>query len=190
VLEKRTRGKSECATREIVKDYLALCRSPTRDLCGWLDELDRTAGVGVGGRRETTPRKDQDHDSSATENLMAEHFRLRGNSLPELRGGLDADGQGGRNAHGLLARPRAGAGRYDCLRPVRVEGVGGRTYRAPLAVAAFRQAARAAAQRPRRAFFMAARAMCEAQRLDYKAACHGKMTWGEYCRKWENGLAL
>ena len=32
--------------------------------------------------------------------------------------------------------------------------------------------------------------MCEAQRIDFKAACEGKITWVEYHRKWGNPNAL
>jgi len=33
--------------------------------------------------------------------------------------------------------------------------------------------------------------MCEAQRIDFEAACEGKITWRQYFAKWgENSLSL
>lgn len=47
-----------------------------------------------------------------------------------------------------------------------------------------------AVQTPRLAFVVAGHAMCEAQRIDYMAACRGQMTWREYFRKWGDKLTL
>jgi hypothetical protein len=55
---------------------------------------------------------------------LAHADRLRGHTLQELRGGLDADGQGRGRADNLLARPGAGARRYDELRPLRDQAGG------------------------------------------------------------------
>ncbi len=185
-------GKSRHPTREIADDYIALCRAPMRDVRGWLGELDRDKGGGVGRWRGQVTRKDRNHDSSETESSVGKYLRICNDPLSKLRGGLDAPGQRG-DAYGVLARSRASSGRYDCLRSVRAEGVGRRGYRTPLGL--FRQAARGVAGRstPRRPLFGPIGrmgAMSAAQRIDYKDACHGRMTWGEYFRRWENALSL
>ena len=67
---------------------------------------------------------------------MAQADRLRGHPLQELRGRLDADRQGRGRADNLLARPRAGPGRYDQLRPLRAETRGVEDGRAAAGVGA------------------------------------------------------
>ncbi|WP_156964693.1 hypothetical protein [Methylocapsa aurea] len=117
------KGGKRYAARSLAADYLKLCHDPVKDLRRWLAEDKKKAG-GTGRRFQPTRREGHDHAQDAKQTRVAEAHGLRSQSLPDMRGGLDADGKRGRDADGVPARPRACAGGYDGLRPVRGEGTG------------------------------------------------------------------
>jgi hypothetical protein len=104
----------------LVEDYLELCRNPSKDLVRWIAEDKKRPG-GAGRRFQSITSKWENHAAPSTENPVAHAHGLRRQSLPSMQNGLDADGQRGRPDNRLFARSRAGAGRYDRLRPARAE---------------------------------------------------------------------
>ncbi len=105
----------------IVEDYLKLCRNPAKDLRRWMDEDPRFRGERIQRRERFFSTKGESGDVSKTAVVVAEGGRVRGESLPELRGGLDAHRQGRRAVDDLPARQGAGVVRNDGLRQVRTE---------------------------------------------------------------------
>ena len=108
-------------TRKLAADYVKLCRHPTKDLRRWLAEDKKKHG---GGRQAaaTTSREGTHAHDATTNSPLAYADGLRRQPLHQLRGGLDAHREGRRQTDGLLARSRAGFGRYDGLRSLREEG--------------------------------------------------------------------
>jgi hypothetical protein len=103
----------------LAEDYLRLCRDPLRDLQRWMDEDKKRGRAGRGVQLITRRGEDAAKDTTTAANYLAQANRLRGQPLPAMQGRLDADRAERGRADGLLARPRAGAGRYDGLQPVR-----------------------------------------------------------------------
>ena len=111
----------------IVGDYLALCQNPLQDLQRWLAE-DKKRPAGTGRVFQPTTTREGTHVSDTTHTGVANAHGIRRQPLPPLRGGLDAHRERGRGSDRVLARSRAGVGRYDPLRQVRREAaVGART---------------------------------------------------------------
>jgi len=117
-------GARGFTTGALAGDYLRLCHDPLRDLQRWMDE-DKKRGRAGRPVQPMTRREDHAQTTTRAENLLAHSVGLRGQSLHAVQGGLDTDRHGGGRHHGLPARPRAGPGRYDELRPVRAEGRAG-----------------------------------------------------------------
>lgn len=107
--------------RSMAADYLKLCRNPVKYLPRWLAEDKKKGGGPAGGVLPTT-RNGGTYEYSATQAGLAAIHRLCRQSLPPMRGWLDANRERGRGVDGMPARPRAGAGRYDPLRSFRGEG--------------------------------------------------------------------
>lgn len=101
----------------IVADYLALCQNPLQDLPRWLAE-DKKKPAGTGRVFQQATTREGTNVSDTTHTGVANAHGLRRQSLPPLRGGLDAHRERGRGSDRVLARPRASAGRYDQLRSV------------------------------------------------------------------------
>ena len=114
------RGMARFTAKNLADDYVTLCKSPTKDLTRWLAEDPRRP---TGRRRQfqSTTNKTEDHDQIANQTRNEKTQGLRGDTLPPVRGGMDAPGERGWRAHGVLARSRTRFGRYDALRQVRGE---------------------------------------------------------------------
>jgi hypothetical protein len=106
-------------TGALAEDYLRLCRDPMRDLQRWMDE-DKKKGS-AGRDVQLTTRREDHAQTTTTANTLAQIGGLRSQPLHAVQGRLDADRAERRRADGLLARPRAGAGRYDGLQSVRAD---------------------------------------------------------------------
>jgi hypothetical protein len=119
-------GGGRFSARNLAADHLKLCHHPLKDLPRWLAEDKKRAAPAprlrqVKGR--PTTGKGQGHGDDARQRTgNAEASRLRLDPLPQLRGGLDADGGRGWCLDGVSARQRASLGRYDRLRSLRDEG--------------------------------------------------------------------
>jgi hypothetical protein len=109
---------------EIVARFLKLCRDPAQDLMQWMAE-DRKRPGGLGKRVQSTTRRENTHADDRTGQHATGGHGLRRDALPSMRDGVDADRQGRRGADSVLARQRAGAGRYDELLTVRAEAARG-----------------------------------------------------------------
>jgi hypothetical protein len=93
-----------------------------KDLRRWMDEDPRFRGEKLQRRERFFSTKGEGGDvSKGTAVVVAEGGRVRGESLPELRGGLDAHRQGRGAVDDLPARQGAGVVRNDGLRQVRAE---------------------------------------------------------------------
>jgi hypothetical protein len=120
-----SRGMARFTAQNIADDYVALCKNPAKDLKRWLAE-DKKRPVRRGRRFQSTRTNQRgDHDQIANQTRNEKTQGLRGNTLPPVRDGLDANWQEWRIAHGVLARSRGRLGRYDALRQVRGEGAAG-----------------------------------------------------------------
>ena len=108
----------------IVGDYLALCQNPLQDLQRWIAE-DKKRPAGTGRVFQQTTTREGTNVSDTTHTGVANAHGIRRQSLPPLRGGLDAHRERGRGSDRVLARPRASAGRYDQLRSLRGEAATG-----------------------------------------------------------------
>jgi hypothetical protein len=86
-----------------------------------MDEDKKRGRAGRGVQLAMGRGDDAAKDTTFATNLVAHADRLRGQPLPAMQSGLDADRAERGRADGLLARPRAGAGRYDGLQPVRAD---------------------------------------------------------------------
>jgi hypothetical protein len=87
-----------------------------------MDEDPRFRGEKLQRRERFFSTKGEGGDvSKRTAVVVAEGGRVRGEPLPELRGGLDAHRQGRRAVDDLPARQGAGVVRNDGLRQVRAE---------------------------------------------------------------------
>jgi hypothetical protein len=112
--------------RGMIEEYLTLCRNPAADLRRWIAEDKKKPG-GFRRRILATTRGGIDHNDTSAQagwSRLAYTYGIRGHSLLSVRNGLDPQGGGGRGDHGMSARPRAGTGRYDALRPVRAQDSG------------------------------------------------------------------
>jgi hypothetical protein len=121
-----SQGVVRVTARGLVEDYLALCRNPASDVRRWIAEDKKRLG-GMERRGEFITRKEGHHHDTASQTVrigLADAYRLRRQSLPPMRNGLDPLGGRGGDFDGVLDRPRTGVGRYDPLRPVRAEGAG------------------------------------------------------------------
>ena len=113
---------SRFAASSLADNYLKLCHNPLKDLQRWMDEDPRFRGEKLQRRERIFSTKGEGGDvSKGTAVVVAEAGRVRGKSLPELRGGLDAHRQGRRAVDDLPARQGAGVVRNDGLRQVRAE---------------------------------------------------------------------
>jgi hypothetical protein len=117
-------GGDQYQARNIVADYLGLCHDPVKDLPRWLREDKRNTGRPLDLFGLTTKGEGKAHAAKTTTTVVAQADRLRGQPLQKVRGGLDSDGQGRGRTDNLPARPRAGFGGHDQLRPLRGEGRG------------------------------------------------------------------
>jgi hypothetical protein len=100
-------GDYKKSTAAIVREVVTLSKNPLADLKTW------TATAKKGGLKHGRTRGQARTD--------AETFRLYGNALSKLRGGLDANG-GGRRDHNLLSvRQGTGLVKNHRLRPIRGE---------------------------------------------------------------------
>ncbi len=107
----------------IVGNYLELCYNPAKNWLQWIAEDLR--GKAAARRADLTPTERSPHAHTDTERprpAMENPDRIRGDALPELRGGMDADSGQRRVADGLPARPRTDPSIYDGLRPIQTAG--------------------------------------------------------------------
>jgi hypothetical protein len=109
--------------REIAEDYLKLCQNPARDVLRWLAE-DRKRPAGNTRRITITTRAGRDYAASRREGFVSSAHGLCRQPLPAMRDGLDPHRHGGRRSDNLPSGPRASAGEYGGLRPLRAEGEG------------------------------------------------------------------
>ncbi len=112
-------GARGFTTGALAEDYLRLCRDPLRDLQRWMDE-DKKRGR-AGREVQLTTKKEEYAQTTTAANSVAQTGGLRGQPLHAMQGRLDTDRAGGWNSDGVLARSRAGAGRYDGLQSVRTD---------------------------------------------------------------------
>jgi hypothetical protein len=118
--------------RKIAEDYLELCQHPAKDVLRWLAEDRKRPAL---WRVARTIKTGKNHVSRG-QNFIAIAHGLCRHTLPAVRHGVDAHRQGGWCVDHLPARPRAGAGEYDRLRPLRA-AVEGLARRDPLAFARY-----------------------------------------------------
>ncbi len=128
-------------TSRIAGDYLKLCHDPVRDLRRWIAEDKKNRGLWRRGLSFSTKGRSGHVHTERAAIVVAQAHGLRGESLSTLRGWLDAQRQGRCDVDGVPARPRAGAGRDDGLRPVRGEGRSGKLAATGDTRAAFRSLA-------------------------------------------------
>ena len=121
-----SKGLTGFTARSLAADYLALCQNPLQDLQRWI-AADKKRPGGTGSVFQRTTNRGGSHAYNRSHIGETGARRLSGHPLPPLRGRMDAHAQGRRDDHGLPARSRACAGRYDELRSLRAEGIAGRS---------------------------------------------------------------
>jgi hypothetical protein len=115
-------GGGRFTARNLADDYIRLCHAPLKDLKRWLAEDKKAKGYAGRNAGFLSTRGMNESDQQRPTTGVGQSIRLYRQPLHELRGRLDPYRHGGRDADGLLARSRAGAGRYDPLRSLRGEG--------------------------------------------------------------------
>jgi hypothetical protein len=126
-------------------------------------------------KRKPKPRRRSRHGTRRPQTDPGDYLRLCKHPLRDLRLWLDEarDGQGRPRSslHLMPARPWPRMGADDVLRPLRIA-----------------RTVRHVEPEPRRphlvAFAVTSSGMSEEQRIDYIAACDGKITWRQYFTKW------
>jgi len=135
----------------------------------------RTRKRSLKARGKPKPRRRLRHGRKRPQTEAGEYLRLCKHPLHDLRLWLDETRRGQGRTRGSLhlvpARPWPRMGAHDVLRPLRIA-----------------QTVRHIEPEPRRphhvAFAAQSSGMSEEQRIDYVAACDGKITWQQYFRKW------
>jgi hypothetical protein len=124
------------------------------------------------GDSETAITAQRYHDRWTTSSIAKEYLSICRNPLQDLRRWVDTDKQRRRVRHCLPARSRTRMGQHGIVRPLR----GTRTER----VKEFHHTAGISLSRA---------GMCEAQRIDYEAACRRIITWAQYFARWGAAVA-